>query len=65
MRYLVIYERIRSARDGVGMVSIFRGACGSCYSKLPPQTTIEIKENATIVTCPSCSVFLFWDGAED
>ena len=47
------------------MVSIFRGACGACYSKLPPQTTIEIKENATIVTCPSCGVFLFWDGVED
>jgi hypothetical protein len=64
-RYLSSYERIKGARDGVGMVSILRGACGSCYSKLPPQTAIEIKENATIVTCPSCSVFLFWDGAED
>ncbi len=64
-RYLSSYERIKGARDGVGMVSIFRGSCGSCYTKLPPQTVIEIKENATIVTCPSCSVFLFWDGAED
>lgn len=59
------YETLRNARDGVGMVSIIGKACGGCYSQLPPQTVIEIKENNKIITCPNCSVLQFWDGAEE
>ncbi len=63
--YLNAYETLRNARDGVGMVSIIGRACGGCYSQLPPQTLIEIKENNKIISCPSCSVLQFWDGAEE
>ena len=63
--YLNAYQRIASARDGVGMVSIIGQACGGCYSQLPPQTVIEIKQNNQIITCPGCGILLFWDGAED
>jgi predicted nucleic acid-binding Zn-ribbon protein len=59
------YETLRNARDGVGLVSIIGRACGGCYSQLPPQTVIEIKENNKIITCPNCSVLQFWDGAEE
>ena len=59
------YERIRKSREGVGMVSISDGACGGCYSQLPPQTVIEIKQSIDIITCPSCSIMLFWDGTEE
>ena len=59
------YERIRQSREGTGMVSIIGQACGGCYSQLPPQTVIEIKKSAEIITCPSCSIMLFWDGAEE
>ena len=59
------YERIRQGREGVGMVSIIGQACGGCYSQLPPQTVIEIKQSIDIMTCPSCSIMLFWDGAEE
>ena len=59
------YERIRQGREGVGMVSIIGRACGGCYSQLPPQTVIEIKNSVEIITCSSCSIMLFWDGAEE
>ena len=59
------YERIRQGREGVGMVSIIGKACGGCYSQLPPQTIIEIKKSVEIITCSSCSIMLFWDGAEE
>ena len=62
--YLDAYEKLRNARN-VGMASIIGSACGGCYSQLPPQTIIEIKENKHIITCPNCSVFQFWDGAEE
>jgi predicted nucleic acid-binding Zn-ribbon protein len=47
------------------MVSIIGNACGGCYSQLPPQTVIEIKENNKIINCTNCSVLQFWDGAEE
>ena len=63
--YLNAYETLRNARDGVGMVSIMGKACGGCYSQLPPQTVIEIKENSKIINCPNCGVLQYWDGAEE
>ena len=63
--YLSTYEKLRNARDGVGMASIISSACGGCYSQLPPQTVIEIKENKQIITCPTCSILQFWDGVEE
>ena len=64
-RYLGAYERLMSVRGSAGMVSIIKSACGSCYTKLPPQMVIEIKESTKIISCPSCSIFLFWDGTEE
>ena len=63
--FLSTYETLRNAQDGVGMASIIGSACGGCYSQLPPQTVIEIRENKQIITCPSCSVLQFWDGTEE
>jgi len=63
--YLSQYETLRKAREGVGMASIIGSACGGCYSQLPPQIVIEIKENKQIITCPGCSILQFWDGAEE
>ena len=63
--YLSQYETLRNARDGVGMASIIEAACGGCFSQLPPQTVIEIKENKQIITCPNCDVLQFWDGVEN
>ena len=62
--YLNQYEILFNARS-IGMVSIIGVACGGCYSQLPPQTVIEIKENKQFITCPNCSLFQYWDGAED
>ena len=63
--YLSTYETLRNARDGVGMASIIGSACGGCYSQLPPQTVIEIKENNQIITCSGCGILQYWDGAEE
>ena len=65
LTYLNQYETLRKARDGVGMASIISSACGGCYSQLPPQIVIEIKENKQIITCPGCGILQFWDGAEE
>ena len=59
------YEKIRNSREGAGMVSIIGKACGGCYTQLPPQPIIEIKKSIDIITCPNCSIILFWDGVEE
>ena len=59
------YERIRQNRESPGIVSIIGQACGGCYSQLPPQIVIEIKKSVDIITCPGCSIMLFWDGTEE
>ncbi len=64
-QYLQAYDRLRSVHDGLGLVSITRKACGSCYSQLPQQTLIEVKQNDQIINCVTCGAFLYWDGAED
>ena len=62
---LLAYERVRERRKGAGMVSIIEKACGGCFTQLPPQTVIEIKKNVEIITCPSCSIMLFWDESDE
>tara|TARA_B110000438_G_scaffold274820_1_gene295316 strand:- start:1023 stop:1775 length:753 start_codon:yes stop_codon:yes gene_type:complete len=62
--YLNTYEQLRISRE-LGLASILGKSCGGCYTQLPPQTVIEIKENNSIITCPSCSVLQYWDGAEE
>ena len=44
---------------GQGMATISRDSCNHCYTSLPPQTVVEIKYDKKIITCPSCSVFLY------
>ena len=57
-KYLRTYERIRSARDGVAVVELSRGACGVCYNRVPPQQQVEIRAMDRIITCESCGVIL-------
>ena len=44
---------------GQGMAPISRNSCNNCYTSLPPQLIVEIKYDKKIITCPSCSVFLY------
>ena len=55
------YDRLRKSRDGLGIVNIFSGACSACYTQLPRQTVIEVKQNTDIISCPSCSIYLFFE----
>lgn len=43
-RLLQAFKRIRkSARNGLAIVPIERGACGGCFNKIPPQKQMDIK----------------------
>lgn len=54
-RLLTAFKRIRkSARNGLAVVMIERGACGGCYNKIPPQKQMDIKIGKKIIVCEYC-----------
>jgi len=50
---------------GQGMASISRNACTHCYTSLPPQLIVEVQHDKKVISCPSCSVFLYYKNEEN
>ncbi|MDR1682594.1 MAG: C4-type zinc ribbon domain-containing protein [Candidatus Symbiothrix sp.] len=58
-RLLISFKRIRkSARNGLGLVSIQRDACGGCFNKIPPQRQLDIKLRKKVIVCENCGRIL-------
>lgn len=54
-RLLTAFKRIRkSARNGLGVVLVERGACGGCFNKIPPQRQLDVKIGKKIIVCEYC-----------
>lgn len=52
---LAAFKRIRkNARNGLGIVTVRRDACGGCYNRIPPQRQLEIKMHKKILVCEYC-----------
>ncbi|MEM6264084.1 MAG: C4-type zinc ribbon domain-containing protein [Bacteroidota bacterium] len=69
-RYLLGYRKIRNnMRNGLAVVPTDRGACGGCFSIIPPQTHIELKQNTRLIHCENCGRILvdpeFFEGVRD
>lgn len=58
-RYLSQYERIRKAKSGQAVATVNRNSCTGCYSMLPPQRIVEIREGG-IHSCEYCGRMLVW-----
>lgn len=53
------YERLRSRKDGVAVVTIVNGVCGGCHFKLPERLVVDVKEVDVIRTCEECGRILY------
>lgn len=54
-RLLSAFRRIRkSARNGLAIVTLQRGACGGCFNKIPPQRQMDIKLGKKVIVCEYC-----------
>lgn len=54
-RLLNSYNKIRNnARNGLGVVTISRNACGGCFALVPPQRQAEVRERKKIMVCEHC-----------
>ena len=56
---LAAFKRIRkNARNGLGIVTVQRNACGGCFNRIPPQRQLEIKMHKKIIVCEYCGRIL-------
>tara|TARA_B100002052_G_scaffold153648_1_gene140061 strand:+ start:638 stop:1345 length:708 start_codon:yes stop_codon:yes gene_type:complete len=63
-RYLGQYNKLFN-KYGQGMARVLRNACSNCYTQLPAQMLVEIEHDKKLITCPSCSVFLYHKTEEE
>jgi len=61
--YLNQYDTLKNVK-GIGVAALNGNCCGNCYSMLPPQMVVEIESNNIIHSCPSCSVYSYWEEEE-
>jgi predicted nucleic acid-binding Zn-ribbon protein len=54
------YETLKQRR-GRALALVKRGVCQGCYVNIPPQMFNEVQRNDTLIRCPNCNRFLFWD----
>jgi len=59
-RYQRQYEKIRKAKGGLAVVPIKKSSCGGCFSAVPPQKIVEIREMNRLYTCEHCGRILVW-----
>lgn len=58
-RTLKAFKRIcKNARNGLGIVSVQRSACGGCFNRIPPQRQLDIKMHKKIIVCEYCGRIL-------
>ncbi|RMG58229.1 MAG: hypothetical protein D6722_23820 [Bacteroidetes bacterium] len=58
-RHLNGYRKIRqNMRNGLAVVSTDRLACGGCFSIIPPQMHIELKQRSRMIYCENCGRIL-------
>tara|TARA_Y100001970_G_scaffold68898_1_gene87902 strand:+ start:1452 stop:2159 length:708 start_codon:yes stop_codon:yes gene_type:complete len=62
--YLGQYNKFLN-KYGKGMSHIVRQSCDNCYTQLPAQMLVEIEYDKKIISCPSCSVFLYHKTEQD
>lgn len=48
----------QKARNGLGIVTVQRDACGGCFNKIPPQRQLDIKSHKKVIVCEYCGRIL-------
>ena len=57
---LAIFERVAHGRRGVAVAEARDGICTVCHVRLRPQMFNEVRRNASIVQCDSCTRILYY-----
>ncbi len=53
------YENIRNTfKNGLAVVTIHRDSCGGCFSDVPPQRQLDVRQYKKIIICENCGRIL-------
>jgi uncharacterized protein len=55
------YEKVAKSRGGQAVAPLWGNICQGCFQQTLPQMVINVKVGDTIVQCPSCLCFLYWE----
>ena len=58
------YERIRKAKNGLAVVSVKQSTCQGCFTTIPPQRGLEIRQKDHMILCETCGRILIWENGE-
>lgn len=59
--HMALYERIRHAKEGIGVVAVRNGVCGGCFNAIPRQLALELKRGDRHTVCESCGRIVVGD----
>ncbi len=59
------FRQLARAKGGQAVVPVQRGACGGCFTALPPQFVNEVKKAESLRVCEGCGRILVWLASED
>jgi predicted nucleic acid-binding Zn-ribbon protein len=57
---LVIFDRVAHGRKGQALAEARDGLCTVCHVRLRPQVFNEVRRNAAIIQCDSCTRILYY-----
>jgi predicted nucleic acid-binding Zn-ribbon protein len=57
---LSIFDRVAHGRKGVAVAEAKDGLCSVCHVRLRPQVFNEVRRNAAIIQCDSCTRILYF-----
>ena len=57
---LAVFDRVAHGRKGLAMAEARDGLCTVCHVRLRPQIFNDIRRNASIIQCESCSRILYF-----
>jgi predicted nucleic acid-binding Zn-ribbon protein len=57
---LVVFERVAHGRKGLAVAEAKDGLCSVCHVRLRPQVFNEVRRNAAIIQCDSCTRILYF-----
>ncbi|MEI6034529.1 MAG: C4-type zinc ribbon domain-containing protein [Verrucomicrobiae bacterium] len=53
------FDRLFHTKNGSAVVALEHDVCTGCHMKVTTQTTVELRGEKTIVSCPQCARILF------
>jgi len=57
---LAQYQKLLVTKAGIAIVEARGESCSGCYMSIPPQVYVNVKKNASIITCPNCNRILYF-----